>query len=138
MMASFDFIMTLNKLIIISYFQEGLKLSVKVKMKQQDQESMNFKKMVQKAVYAKAIPGIRSSIMVWDSNIYCLKGHRSFNPISTNSQVLIQKMTAKKSRPKEFRPKEMKLANRKASIPPSTNVVESSEQNKKTERIRSR
>ena len=46
---------------------------------------MNFEKMVQKTVNAEVKSGLRSSTMVWDLDIHCLKGHRLSN--STASKV---------------------------------------------------
>ena len=64
---------------MICYFQEGLKPSIKVKIEQQDWESVNFEEMVQKAVNAKAKAGLRSTTMVRDSDIRCSRGHRPSN-----------------------------------------------------------
>ena len=49
---------------MIYYFQKGLKLSIMVKMEQQDWESMNFEEMVQKAINAEVKMGLKSIIMV--------------------------------------------------------------------------
>ena len=74
---------------------------------------MNFEEMVQKTVNIEAKVGLRSSIIVWDSDIYCLKDHRFSN--STTSKVQTQKTTAKESKPEESKPKELKLAKGKIS-----------------------
>ena len=64
---------------MICYFRESLKLSIKVKIEQQDRESMDFEEMVQKAINAEARAGLRSSTMVQDSDIRCPKDHRPSN-----------------------------------------------------------
>ena len=70
---------------MICYFRENLKLSLKIEMEQQDRESIDFEEMVQKVVNAEAKLGLKSSTMVWDSNIHCPRGHRPSN--STASKV---------------------------------------------------
>ena len=49
---------------MICYFREDLKLSIKVKIEQQDWESVNFEEIVQKAVNVEVKAGLRSSTMV--------------------------------------------------------------------------
>ena len=71
----FDSIRTPDERIMICYFQEDLKLSIKVEMEQQDREFVNFEEMVQKAVNAEAKAGLRSTIMVQDSDIRCPQGY---------------------------------------------------------------
>ena len=56
---------------------------------------MNFEEMMQKIVNAEAKSGLRSSIMVQDSDIRCPRGHRPFN--NTASKIQIQGTTAKNS-----------------------------------------
>ena len=46
---------------------------------------MDFEEMVQRTVNVEAKTGLRSSAMVQDSDIYCLKDHRPSN--STASKV---------------------------------------------------
>ena len=63
--------------------------------------------MVQRAVNAKAKAGLKFSIMVWDSDICYLRGHRPSN--STALKVQTQGTTAKdfhleESKIKEARP----------------------------------
>ena len=70
---------------MICYFWEGLKPSIKVKMEQKDWESMNFEEMIWKAVNVEVKVSLRSSTMVWDSDICSSRGHRSSN--STASKV---------------------------------------------------
>ena len=68
---------------MICYFRESFKPSIKVKMEQQDRESMDFEEIVQKAVNVEAKAGLRSSTMVWESDARCPKGHRpSYNTSS--------------------------------------------------------
>ena len=114
---------------MICYFQEGLKPFIKVEIKQQDWESMDFEEMIQKVVNAEAKTGLRSSPMVQDLDIRCLKGH--YPSKSTASKVQTQGTLAKESRSEESRPKKAKPAKRKAPTSSRTNAAESSEQKKK-------
>ena len=91
---------------MIYYFREGLKPSIKVEMEQQDREAMDFEEMVQRAVNAEAKTGLRSSAMVRDSDIRCLRGHRPSK--STASKVQIQGTSAKEPCPEESRTKKAK------------------------------
>ena len=70
---------------MICYFRKGLKLFIKVEMEQQNRESMDFKEIVQKVVNVKAKTGLRSSIIVRDLDIRCLRGHRPSH--NTSSKV---------------------------------------------------
>ena len=101
---------------MICYFREGLKLSIKVEMEQQDRESMDFEEMVQRTVNAKAKTGLKSSTMVQESDIHCPSGHRPSH--NTSLKVQTQETTTKKPRPKESRLKKAKLTNGKAPAPP--------------------
>ena len=56
---------------------------------------MDFEEIVQKAVNAESKAGLRSSVMVGDSDIRCPRGHRSSN--STASKVQTKGTTAKDS-----------------------------------------
>ena len=70
---------------MICYFWKSLKPSIKVKMEQQDRESMDFKEIVQKAINVKVKVGLRSSIIVWDLDARCPRDyHPSHN---TSSKV---------------------------------------------------
>ena len=89
---------------MICYFQKGIKLSIKVEMEQQDRKSMNFEEMVQRAVNVEAKAGLRSSIMVRDSDICCLRDHRPSN--STASKVQTQETTIKDFYLEELKVKE--------------------------------
>ena len=63
--------------------------------------------MVQKAVNAEAKAGLRSTIMVWDSDICYPQGHCFSNNIA--SKVQIQGIAAKdSSRPEEPKTKDLK------------------------------
>ena len=63
-MTEFDFIMTPNKLIIICYFQENLKPSIRVEIKQQNQKAASYTEIVQRAVNAEAKTGLRSNFII--------------------------------------------------------------------------
>ena len=60
---------------MIFYFQEDLKPSIKVEIKKQDRESIDFEEMVQSAVNAEAKAGLRSSTMVRELDARCPRGH---------------------------------------------------------------
>ena len=75
-LVEFGIIGALNELTMICYFQENFKPSIKVEMKQQDQASTSFKKIVQKVIKVDAKVGLRSSIMIRDSDARCFMGHR--------------------------------------------------------------
>ena len=92
---------------MIRYFWEGLKLSIKVEMEQQDQASTSFKEMVQKTVNAEAKPGLRSSTMVPDLDTCCLRGHR----LSHNTSSKVQTQGSKDlSHSKKIKSKDPKSA----------------------------
>ena len=91
---------------MICYFREDFKSSIKVEIEQQDQISINFEEMVQRAINAKAKLGLKSSTMVRDLDIRCLRDHRLFN--NTTSKVQTQETTAKDSQQEELRVKEIK------------------------------
>ena len=135
-LSKFDPIRTLDKLTMICYFREGLKLSIKVEMEQQDREAIDFEEMVQKVVNADAKAGLRSSAMVRDSDIRCPQGHRFSN--NTASKVQTQGTSAKEPRSEESRPKEAKPAKEKAPALPWTNATESLEQGKKDRKDKKR
>ena len=67
--------------------------------------------MVQKTINTKAKACLKSSIMVWDAESYCSRGHCPSQ--NTSTKVQTQDSTAKKSKPKEFRPKDLKPADGK-------------------------
>ena len=91
---------------MICYFREGLKLSIKIEIEQQDQESVNFEEIMQKTINAEAKVGLRSSTMVQDLDIYYSKSHCPSNNIAT--KVQIQETTVKDSRPKKAKTKDLK------------------------------
>ena len=114
---------------MICYFREGLKPFIKVKMEQQDRESVNFEEMVQRAVNAEAKAGLRSTTMVRDSDIHCLQGHRSSNNITLKVQT--QGTAAKDSScPKELKTKDPK------SVPPRDNPAEPAKKEDKQKRFK--
>ena len=84
-----------DELIMICYFQESLKPSIKIEMEQQDWESVSFEEMVQRAVNVEAKAGLRSTIMIQDLDIRCLWDHHPSN--NTASKVQTQGTAAKDS-----------------------------------------
>ena len=105
-------------------------------MKQQDQESMDFEEMVQRAINAKSKAGLRSSAMVRDLDICCPWSHRSSN--ITASKVQTQGKSVKEPCLEESRPKEAKLPKKMATASPRANVAESLEQGKKDRKNKKR
>ena len=106
---------------MICFFREDLKPSIKVEMEQQDQKSMNFEEMVQKAVNMEVKAGLRSSIMVWDLDArypwgYCLSHN-------TSSKVQTQETAAKESRTKKSRLIMAKSNNGKTPVMPRFNEL---------------
>ena len=107
------------------YFWEGFKPSIKVEIEQQDRALTSFEKMMQRAINAKAKVGLRSSTMVWDSDVRCPKGHRPSH--NTSSKVQSQGSNNKDSScSEEPKPKDPKLA------PPRDNAA--AEPDKKEDR----
>ena len=121
-LAEFDTVGAPDESTMIRYFREGLKPSIKVEMEQQDRASTSFEEMMQRAVNAEAKAGLRSSIMVWDTDSRCSRGHR----LSQNTSIKMQTQdsTAKESKPEESRPKDLKPADGKTLAPPRTNKSE--------------
>ena len=107
---------------MICYFRKGLRPYIKVKMEQQDRESIDFEEMVQRAVNAEAKAGLRSSTMVRESDARCSKGHHLSHNIPSKMQT--QGTTAKKPRTKEFRLKEAKLTDGKNPALPRSKSAE--------------
>ena len=63
--------------------------------------------MVQKVINAKAMAGLRSIIIIWDSAIYCPQGHCTSNSIGLKVQT--QETTAKDfSCPEKHKTKDLK------------------------------
>ena len=75
--------------------------------------------MVQKAVNEKAKASLKSSIMVWDADFRCFRGHCLSQ--NTFAKVQTQDLTIKKSKPEESRPKETKPTNSNSSTLPYFN-----------------
>ena len=68
---------------------------------------MNLKEMMQKAVNAEAKADLKSSTMIWDSDVHCSRGHRP----SHNTSLKMQTEGSKNSsRSKKFKPKDPKPA----------------------------
>ena len=72
---------------MICYFWGSLKPSIKIEIEQQNRESMNFEKIVQKTVNVETKVGLKSSIMVRDSYICCTRGHRPSHNTSSKVQT---------------------------------------------------
>ena len=85
---------------MICYFREDFKPSIKVEIEQQDRESMDFEEMVQRAVNAEAKTGLISSIMVWDLDACCLRGHRLSHNTSSKVQTQSSKDFSRSEKPK--------------------------------------
>ena len=75
---------------------------------------MNFEEMVKRTVNAEAKTGLKSSIMVRNSDIHCLQGHRPSN--STTLKVQTQEITVKNSpHPEKLKAKKTKPIRANAS-----------------------
>ena len=107
---------------MICYFQKRLKPSIKVEIKQQDREPIDFKEMVQRTVNAEAKVGLRSNTIVRDSDARCPRDNCPFN--STTSKVQTQGTTDKESKPEESRSKKAKLAESKNLALPQSESTE--------------
>ena len=117
---------------MICYFWEGLKPFIKIEIESQDRESLDFEKMVQRAVNSEAKASQRSRTMVLELDAHCPRGHRSSH--STSSKVQTQGTTAKEPRTKESRPKEAKSTNGKAlTLPRSDEPAKPNRKKKKRE-----
>ena len=57
---------------MIWYFREGLRPSVRVQMKQRNQELDSFKKRVKKAIDAKARAALRTRTFARETDQHCL------------------------------------------------------------------
>ena len=121
---------------MICYFREDLKPSIKVKIEQQNWETMDFEEIMQRAINVEAKAGLRSSAMVRDSDICCPQSHCLSN--STTSKVQTQGTSAKEPHPEESRTKKAKLAKEKAPVLPRTDAAKSSEQGKKDRKDKKR
>ena len=99
---------------MICYFREGLKLSIKVEIKQRDRESMDFEEMMQKAVNVEAKAGLKSSTMVQDSNARCFRGHYLSHNTSSKVQTQGSKNSSRSKKPKPKNPKPAPLRNNAA------------------------
>ena len=114
---------------MICYFWKGLKPSIKIKIEQQDRKSVNFEEIVQKAINVEAKAGIRSTIIVWDSDICCSQGHCSSN--NTALKLQTKGITAKdSSRPEEPKTKDLK------SVPPRDNTAQPAKKEDKQKRFK--
>ena len=116
---------------MICYFREDLKPSIKIEMKQQDRESMDFKEIVQKTVNMEAKPGLRSSTMVRDLDTRCLKGHRQSH--NTSSKMQTQSSSNNDLSCSE-KPKNKDLK----SAPPRGNAAELAKKEDKKKRLQGR
>ena len=98
---------------MIYYFWESLKPSIKVEIKQQDRESMNFVEMVQTVVNVEAKAGLISSTMVRDLDARYPRGYRP----SQNTSSKVQTQGFKDFfRSKEPKPKDPKPASSRNNV----------------------
>lgn len=92
--------------------------------------------MVQKTVNAEVKADLKSSIIVQNLDIYCLRSYHPSNSTSTTSKVLTQGTTAKESYSKDSRPKKKKLTYKKAPVPTQTSEIFRLRQEKKNDKKR--
>ena len=60
---------------IVRYFEEGLKLSIKAEIDQDDSQLINYEELVAKAVRAEAKAGLRPSFYMQKTDLSCLRGN---------------------------------------------------------------
>ena len=114
---------------MICYFQKGLKLFIKIEIKQQDRKFVNFEEIVQRAVNAEAKASPRSTIMVRDLDIHCPQSHCLSN--NTALKVQTQETTVKDSSyPKKPKTKDLK------SVPLHDNLAELAKKEDKQKRFK--
>ena len=106
---------------MICYFWEGLKISIKVEIEQQDQVSTSFKEMVQKTINVEAKAGLRFSAMVQNSDAYCPKSHCPSHNTSLKIQTQGSKNFFRLKKPKFKDPKSALLRNNVAKLPKKDN-----------------
>ena len=107
---------------MICYFQENLKLSIQVKIEQQDQASTSFEEIVQKAVNAEAKARLRLIIMIRDLDARYPRDQR----LSHNTFFRVQTQGSNyKNSPHidKFRPKKAKQASGKITTPFCSNKL---------------
>lgn len=100
---------------MIYYFREGLKLSIKIKIEQQNQESVSFKEMLQRAINIKAKTSLKYNIIIRDLDIRWSRNH-GFSK-TTVSKVQTQETTIKNPFPKKLKAKETKPIHAKTVKP---------------------
>ena len=93
---------------MICYFWDGLKPSIKVEMEEKDRVSMDFVKMVQRAVNAEAKAGLRSSTMIRQSDAHCPKNYRpsynTFSKVQTQGSSHKDSPHSEEPKPKDPKP----------------------------------
>ena len=73
---------------MVRYFEEGLKLSIKAKIDQDDSQLIGYEELVTKAVRVEAKAGLRPSSYVRETDLSCLRGNRP--PYTTAHKVQTQ------------------------------------------------
>ena len=90
---------------------------------------MNFEEIVQKIVNVEAKAGLRSTIIIQDSDIHCFQDYHSSNNITSKMQTL--RITAKNS----FYPKEPKIKDLKSALLPN-NITELAKKKDKQKKLK--
>ena len=90
---------------MIRYFWEGLRHSVRVKMKQRGQKLDSFKELVEKAVDAEAKAALRPCSYARKTNEYCFRGSW---PSAAKSSTQGQSMKDLRVKEPKSRPQELK------------------------------
>ena len=75
-MLEFDPVVVPTKVTIVRYFYEGLKLSIKAEMDQDDSQLIDYEELVAKAVRAEAKLGLCPSSYVQETDLSCLQGNQ--------------------------------------------------------------
>ena len=90
---------------MIRYFREGLRPSVRVKMKQRGQELDSFEELVEKAVTTEAKAAPRLRFYARETNQHCLRGSR---PLAAKANTQGQPMKDPKVEKRKSKPQESK------------------------------
>ena len=61
---------------MVTYFEKGLKPSIKAEMNQDNSQLIDYKELIAKALKAEAKVGLRLSSHMWETNLSCLWGNR--------------------------------------------------------------
>ena len=72
---------------MVRYFEEGLKLSIKAEIDQDNSQLIDYEGLVAKAVRAEAKAGLRLSFYVRETDLSCLRGNWPAHTIAHKVQT---------------------------------------------------